>query len=99
MNQAQVLADAGRKLTWNDIHVTSRQTLRAALIKKHGSLTKAAENLGIMFNRLNGAISGREYLIYTISAIQTDLDLTDSQVLMLWPLLKSWPKKPQLVYQ
>lgn len=97
MNQTLVLADARKKFEWNDIHVTSRQTLRAALIKKHGSLTEAAENIGIGYNRLNGAISGRECLIYVIAAIQSDLGLTDKQLLTLWPLLKSWPKEPRLV--
>ena len=97
MNQTQVLADARRKFTWNDIQVKDRATLRAALIKKHGSLTEAAENLEISYMRFSGTINGREHTISQVAAIQIDLGLTDSQVLQLWPLLKSWPKKPRLV--
>ncbi len=85
--------EASRKITWHDIPIgESRGKVRSALILKHGDLTTAAEKLEIPYIRLSGALCGRENLIYVISAIQTDLELSDTQVLALWPLLKQWPK-------
>lgn len=63
---------------------------------KHGSLTEAAENLGVTYTRLSGAVSGRENIIHVVSAIQSDLNLSNTQVLALWPLLKSWPKQNRM---
>jgi len=80
-----------------DLKVTDRDSLRRVLILKHGSLTQAAESLELPFNRLNGAISGRESLLYVVDSIQSDLGLTNSQVLQLWPLLRTWPRKSRIV--
>ena len=80
-----------------NLKVTDRDTLRRALILKHGSLTVAAENLNIPYVRLSAIINGREYTISQVAEIQSDLNLTDSQVLHLWPLLKSWPRKSRVV--
>lgn len=100
MNTALAKADGliagSRGKTWRDIEVTDRDKLRRVLMLKHGSLTHAAETLVLSFNRLNGALSGRETFLYVISAIQSDLGLTDNQVLELWPLLKSWPRKSRV---
>jgi hypothetical protein len=86
-----------RKTTWRDVHVIDRGKLRIALILKHGSLTKAAENLDIQFIRLSSVINGRENTVALITAIQFDLSLTDDQVLNLWPLLKIWPRQSRAV--
>lgn len=80
-----------------NLKVTDRDTLRRALILKHGSLTVAAENLSVPFQAVSDVISGRRNNICVMAAIQSDLGLTDSQVLHLWPLLKSWPRKSRVV--
>ena len=101
MNQAltnmQSFVKEARKLTWRDIRITDKDRLRAALIMKHGSLTRAAENLNIPFGRLSAIVNGRENSIAQIAIIQSDLGLTDEQVLELWPLLKTWPKKSRII--
>jgi hypothetical protein len=60
---------------------------------KHGSLTSAAANMEIAYVRLSAAISGRENIVNVVSAIQRDLELEDSQVLTIWPLLRVWPRE------
>jgi hypothetical protein len=92
-NRAQEDARMAAAFTWSDIEITSSKRLRAALIKKHGSLTIAAYTLQVNFQRLSDTIWGRRYPINTISAIQQDLNLTNQQVLQLWPLLKTWPRE------
>ncbi len=86
-------ADARKVFTWRDIPVKSLQSVRARLIKKYGTLSQAAADLRIHYVRLSHAVNGREYLIWVITILQRDLELTDHQVLMLWPLLKAWPKE------
>ena len=80
-----------------DLKISDRDKLRRALIIKHGSLTKAAENLELPFSSLSDVIGGRKNLIYIIATIQVDLDLADNQVLQLWPLLRTWPRKSRVV--
>ena len=80
-----------------DLKITDRDKLRRALIIKHGSLTEAAANLGVPFSAVSDAIGGRKNLIYVVIAIQSDLGLSDNQVLHLWPLLRTWPRKSRVV--
>ncbi len=94
---AQVLADAGRGVSWRDIDITARDALRRALVKKHGSLTKAAENLEVNYQTLSDVIGGRRHIIDIVTAIQHDLELSDVQVLGLWPLLRTWPRESRMV--
>ncbi len=100
MNQTLAKAEGflneAHKITWRDIHVTDREMLRVALIKKHGSLTVAAEALELPYPRLSAAICGRESLLYVVATLQSDLGLSDDQVLNLWPLLKKWPRKSRV---
>ena len=91
-NMQSFIAEA-RKTTWKDIDVTDRGKLRTAIIMKYGSLTKAAESLDVKFFRFSSVVNGREDTIATVSKIQSDLALSDEQVLKLWPLLKTWPRK------
>jgi hypothetical protein len=77
---------------WRDIKIKSRNDVKSILIFKYGNLTKAAHYLNIPYIRLSATIAGRENIHHVIAAIQRDLELTDTQVLHLWPLLKQWPK-------
>jgi len=85
--------DSQRAVNVKDIKITDRRLLRRALMVKHGTLTEASEKLGVPYARLLGAIKGREQTFYVIHALQSDLGLTDDQVLSLWPLLRSWPRE------
>jgi len=49
--------------------------------------------LEVSYQRLSAALAGRESTFYVVSALQSDLELSDEQVLQLWPLLKQWPRK------
>lgn len=95
---SKALADAGRAHEgWRSIQVNSRVTLKRALMKKHGNLTLAAAALGVNYTRLSAIIGGREHIINAVAAIQRDLELTDEQVLTLWPLLRRWPRESRMV--
>ena len=72
---------------------THLKIVRNMLIAKHGNLTAAASSLDIRFQRLSATLGGREQIVWVIETIQHDLELSDEQVLNLWPLLKSWPKE------
>lgn len=93
----QAVEDARKGGTWRDIPITGRESLRRALIKKHGSLTNAAESMKVDFQVLSDSIGGRRQIFGVISAIQADLDLSNEQVLVLWPLLREWPRKSKMV--
>lgn len=82
----------GQVFTWRDIPVRDLRSVRARLIKKYDTLTKAAAVLGIRYNRISDAINGRDYLIAVIEKIQEAIELSNHEVLMLWPLLREWPK-------
>jgi len=98
LNQTSIqnFVQEARKMTWRDIRVTDRDKLKIALKKKHGSLSKAAESLDIQFIRLSSVVNGRDCTIDKITKIQSDLGLSDEQVLSLWPLLKTWPRKSRV---
>lgn len=87
------IADAGRTLAWREIPVRDLRSVRMRLIKKFNTLSQAATELRIPYMRLSHALNGRENLIWVIAIIQTDIELSNHQVLMLWPLLKTWPKE------
>ena len=94
MNTATLLQnDAARRLTWKDIRVTDRRSLRRALKAKYGTLTRAAEAMEIDYTNFNHVVSGRRCTIKMVAALQQSMDLTDAQVLALWPLLKTWPRE------
>lgn len=86
------LADAQRSLAWRDIEPTSLNHVRAMLLIKHGSLSQAAVTMQMPFVRLSMALNGRENIVWIVAAIQRDLELSNDQVLALWPLLREWPK-------
>jgi len=93
MNTAALARDISLGATsWQAIRIDQRRDVRRALLKKYGSLTTAAEKLVIPYNRLNGALTGRESFTYVIEALQSDLQLSDDKVLHLWPLLRIWPR-------
>lgn len=78
--------------TWRDIPVRDLRSLRARLIKKYETLSQASVALKLPFIRLSMALNGRENIIWIISVIQKDQELSNHEVLMLWPLLREWPK-------
>ena len=79
--------------TWRDIKVENRKTLRTVLLVKHGSITDAAVRLNVSYQVFSDTIGGRRYVSSIVAKIQADLELTNEQVLALWPLLKSWPRE------
>jgi hypothetical protein len=92
-----VMHDANPKLDWRAISPKNLKLVRTMLIVKHGSLTQAASSFDMTYPRLSGAVGGRESIVWVIEAIQNDLDLSDNQVLNLWPLLKIWPRESRRV--
>jgi len=91
-NTQSFIAEA-RKITWRDIDVADNGKLRVALLMKYGSLTKAAKALSVDYIALSHVVNGRRNPIEFVKLIQSDLALSDEQVLKLWPLLKTWPRK------
>jgi hypothetical protein len=86
--------EAAKTHNWRQIQPTSLKAVRQMLVAKHGgSLTAAASKLDLRFQRLSATLGGREQIVWIIEAIQNDLELSDEQVLNLWPLLKEWPKE------
>lgn len=78
---------------WRSIKPQTLKQIRRMLILKHGSLTQAALELPAHYQILGDTLNGRRYTSGTIAAIQSDLELSDEDVLRLWPLLKRWPKR------
>ena len=93
----QNFINEARKLTWRDIQITDNDKLKITILMKHGTLTKAAKTLSVNYVTLSHVISGRRYPIEFIRLLQSDLGLSDDQVLELWPLLKTWPKKSRII--
>ena len=89
----QVLQDAKRAANWQSIRPDSLRKIRTMLILKYGTLTEAGHRLQVPYPRIGGALSGRESIVWVIRTIQDDLNLSNDQVLNLWPLLKEWPKE------
>jgi len=92
-----VMHDKNRELDWRSITPKNLNAARTMLRAKHGSLTQAASNLDMRFQRLSAALGGRECIVWVIDTIQNDLELSDNQVLNLWPLLKVWPRESRRV--
>lgn len=78
---------------WRSINVDGLKRLRTALLTKHGSITIASATLRIPYNHLSDILHGRRNYPSFVAALQADLNLTDKQVLLLWPMLREWPKK------
>ena len=79
--------------TWRDIEVRDLRSARARFIKKHGSMSIGAVKLRAPYMRISHAFNGREWIIWIIRLIAADLELSNHEVLMLWPLLGEWPKE------
>ena len=77
---------------WLSMPGDTLKGVRARLILKHGSLTKAATNLAVPYLQLSHAMNGRQSTAWIVAAIQKDLRLSDAQVLACWPLLRKWPR-------
>jgi len=76
----------------DNFRIKNLNDIKIALKVKHGNLTHAAQNLGLNYIFLSHVVNGRLYTTSIIHVLQSDLGLTDEQVLHLWPLLKTWPK-------
>jgi hypothetical protein len=96
LTTAQAAADASRGYSWKDIDISNREMLRVALIKKYGSLTRASECLNVNYQVLSAVIGGRRHIYGVVEIIQQEMEMMDSQVLALWPLLKRWPRKSRM---
>ena len=96
LSAERVANDAKRKWSWRDIEISDREMLRVALIKKYGSLSRAAECLNVNYQVLSDVIGGRRHIYGVVDAIQREMEITDAQVLALWPLLRQWPRKSRM---
>lgn len=85
-------ASADAQPAWMGAPGNTLKGVRARLILKHGSLTKAATDLTVPYTRISMLLNGREHIAWIVAAIQKDLRLTDAQVLACWPLLRRWPR-------
>ncbi len=77
--------------------ISSRQHIKKALLKRYDTLTEAAEKAGLSYARLMATIAGRESNFTAIEALQSELGLTNEQVLEFWPLVRRWPRKERQV--
>lgn len=90
-NNQTALHDASLSANWRSSPVRDRNSIRSRLILKHGQLGNASVALNKDYFALNHVLAGRIATKHIVAAIQQDLELTNEQVLQLWPRLKSWP--------
>ena len=74
---------------WKEIEPDNLKSIRAILILKHGSLTKAAAAYGIRLTQLSDVLGNRTYVIKHINMIREDINLSVEVTLKIWPELKS----------
>jgi hypothetical protein len=77
---------------WRRIEPTDMGAIKRMVTAKYGNLTRAAQRLEIDYQRLSDAINGRRQVAWIVQRIQRDLELSDADVLRLWPLLRRWPR-------
>lgn len=92
----QVISDTQRKKSFeiDPKTITTHRILRNVLRKKHKGLGNAARFFYIDARNFSTIIWGVSSTIRVITAIQKDLNLSDEQVLQLWPQLQVWPREP-----
>ncbi|GAB4219553.1 MAG: hypothetical protein Kow00102_03170 [Spirochaetota bacterium] len=73
-------------------NINTLEELKAFIIFKYKKISNASKQFGVDYTLLCQTLSGLKRNIYIINTLQTELCLTDEQVLQLWPLLKTWPK-------
>ena len=86
-------------LDWRAIPASSLGNLKLRVLAKHETLTAAAARLGIPFTNMCDVIAGRLHVVWIVRRIQEDQELSNAEVLSLWPLLKTWPKKGRRPHQ
>jgi len=59
--------------------------------------TRAAVAIQSDYQMLSDVVGGRRRIINIVAAIQDDLELSNEQVLTLWPLLRTWPRESRMV--
>jgi spore maturation protein CgeB len=74
--------------------IKNHKKLKEVLKRKHLGLTRASINFGMDIRNFSLIINGHGYTVWIIQSIQTDLGLSNKQVLQLWPQLKEWPREP-----
>lgn len=79
-----------------DFKITTRKDVKKALKKKYGTLSTAAEDLGIVYQMLSDTLHGRRHIFQIIDILQDEFDLSNEQVVEFWPLVKEWPKKSRI---
>lgn len=77
---------------WRRIEPTDLGAVKRMLKAKHGNLSRAATKLQMPYTHLSHIIGGRLNVIWMVDRIQRDLELSDADVLRLWPLLRRWPR-------
>lgn len=76
--------------------ITTRKDVKKALKMKYGTLSSAAEELGIVYQMLIDTLAGRKYIFQIIDILQDEFSLFNEQVVEFWPLVKEWPKKSRI---
>jgi hypothetical protein len=74
--------------------ITNHKSLRSILKRKFLGLGNAAKFFDGDMGNFTNIIYGTKSTIRVIQSIQTDLGLSNKQVLQLWPQLKEWPREP-----
>lgn len=74
--------------------ITNHKVLKKALRMKYRKLSKLSVKFETDFGNLSKVLNGWGYTVWIIQSIQSDLGLSDTQVLHLWPQLKEWPREP-----
>lgn len=80
----------------SDFKITTRKDVKKALKLKYGTLSSAAEELGIVYQMLSDTLHGRRHIFQIIDILQDEFGLTNEQVVEFWPLVKEWPKKSRI---
>lgn len=73
--------------------INSLRDVRRALKRKYGTLTIAAQKLGVGYQILGDTLNGRRNDVNAISAIKQEFVFSDEKIRSLWPLLRKWPRE------
>jgi len=79
-----------------DFKITTRKDIKKAIKLKYGTLSSAAEEMGVVFQMLSDTLHGRRHIFQIIDILQDEFGLSNEQVVEFWPLVKEWPKKSRI---
>ena len=94
MNIQELIKETDFSSAWKNMPADNLKLLQRRLMAKHNSMPNILVALQIRSaSNLKHVLANRECYPAYIAAIQNDQELSDEQVLKLWPLLKTWPKE------